>query len=81
MKIKKTHFTIFALLVAILAVALIGFAVWNQFIIPSLGNLSNLSLFLIVGLAFLAGVVSFFSPCGLALLPTVFSYNLSLIHI
>jgi len=76
MKIKKTYLTALALIVIVLAIALIGFAVWNQFIIPSLGNLSNLSLFLIVGLAFLAGVVSFFSPCGLALLPTVFSYNL-----
>ena len=76
MKIKKTHLTALALVVIVLAVALIGFALWNKFIIPSLGNLSNFSLILIVGLAFLAGVVSFFSPCGLALLPTVFSYNL-----
>lgn len=76
MKIKKIHLTALALAIIVLAVALIGFSLWNQFIIPSLGNLSSLSLFLIVGLSFFAGVVSFFSPCGLALLPTVFSYNL-----
>ncbi len=76
MKVKKTYLIAVALIFIVLAVALSGFALWNNFIIPSLGNLSNLSLILIIGIAFLAGVVSFFSPCGLALLPTVFSYNL-----
>ncbi len=76
MKIKKTHLSVIVLIIIILFIALLGFRFWNSLIIPSLGKLSSFSLQLIIGLAFLAGALSIFSPCGLALLPTVFSYNL-----
>lgn len=80
MKIKKNYLLVLGLMALIVILAFIGFSIWNGQILARLGTLNNYSIYFILGFAFIAGLFSFFSPCGLALLPTFISYNMAMIN-
>lgn len=79
MRIKKGYLTLGLLLFGIIVIAIIGFSIWNNQIVSNIGKLNQFSFYLIIGFAFVAGVISFFSPCGLALLPAFLSYNMAMV--
>ena len=79
MRIKKGYLTLGLLLLGIVIVSIIGFSIWNNQIVSNIGKLSQFSFYLILGFAFFAGVISFFSPCGLALLPAFLSFNIAMV--
>ena len=79
MRIKKGYLTLGLLLLGIIIVAIIGFYIWNNQIISNIGKINQFSFYFILGFAFVAGVISFFSPCGLALLPAFLSYNMAMV--
>ncbi len=78
MRFKKSYLQLIALLLGLIVVAIIGFNIWNTQIIGNLAKINQFSLYLIITFSFFAGVVSFFSPCGLALLPAFISYNMAM---
>lgn len=78
MKVKKTSLKIISILAIIVIVALFGFNVWNNYVLVNVGNLRSFSFSLLIIFSFIAGVVTFFAPCGLALLPAYLSYFLGL---
>jgi|GEM_PF-6321887 len=78
MKIKKSHFKLALLFLGLIIVAVVGFSVWNTQILGNLGTLNQFSFYLIIAFAFFAGLISFFSPCGLALFPAFIGYNMAL---
>ena len=80
MEIKKTHLTLGLILLGLIFVAIFGFNLWNTQVISNLAKISQFSFYLILVFAFFAGIVSFFSPCGLALLPAFISYNMALVN-
>lgn len=77
MKVKKSHLKLAIIVAVLLIVASIGFQSWYSFVLSNVTKLSSFSLYFIILFSFVAGVASVFSPCGLALLPAVMSYNLS----
>ena len=79
MQIKKTHLILGLILLGLVFVAIYGFNLWNTQIVSNLAKISQFSFYLILVFAFFAGIVSFFSPCGLALLPAFISYNMALV--
>ena len=79
MRIKKGYLTLGVILLGVIIVAAIGFFIWNNQIVSNIGKISQFSFYLILGFAFIAGVISFFSPCGLALLPAFLSYNIAMV--
>ncbi|MCH7850362.1 MAG: cytochrome c biogenesis protein CcdA [Nanoarchaeota archaeon] len=79
MRIKKGYLVLSLILLGIIIVAASGFYIWNNQIVSNIGNLSQFSFYLILGFAFFAGIISFFSPCGLALLPAFLSYNMAMV--
>jgi len=64
---------IFGLLLAILA----GFTAFYAVVVPQLINISTLSLAAVVGFAALAGILSFFAPCSVAIFPSFMGYYMS----
>ena len=79
MKIRKDYLKLSLIILGLVIVATVGFNTWNNQIMPSLGSLEEFSIYLILGFAFFAGVISFFSPCGIALLPAFISYNMLMV--
>lgn len=72
MKVHKNtvYLSLAALILAV--AAFLGYRIWNEFVLASLHvQLPHFA----IGLAFLAGLISFFAPCGIALLPAFLSYN------
>ena len=80
MQIKKTHLILGLILLGLVFVAIYGFNLWNSQIVSNLAKISQFSFYLILAFAFFAGIVSFFSPCGLALSPVFISYNMALVN-
>ena len=80
MQIKKTYLILGLILLGFIFVAIFGFNLWNTQILSNLAKISQFSFYLILAFAFFAGIVSFFSPCGLALLPAFISYNMALVN-
>ncbi len=54
-----------------------GFLSWNA-VVSSIASINSFSLYLILSLAFIIGMLSFFSPCGLAIMPAFISYNMAM---
>lgn len=54
-----------------------GFLGFYTLIVPQLVTLSALSLSAVVGFSVLAGILSFFAPCSLAIFPSYMGYYLS----
>jgi len=63
--------------VGALALIAVGFFGFYTVIVPQLVNLSAFSLVAVVGFGVLAGVLSFFAPCSLAIFPSYMGYFLS----
>lgn len=61
----------------LLAVITAGFIGFYTLIVPQLVTLSALSLAAVVGFSVLAGILSFFAPCSLAIFPSYMGYYLS----
>ena len=79
MRIKRGYLTLGLILLGIIIVAIIGLSIWNNQIVSKIGSINQFSFYLILVFAFIAGVISFFSPCGLALLPAFLSYNMAMV--
>lgn len=79
MQIKKTYLILGLILLGLVFLAIFGFNLWNTQIVSNIAKISQFSFYLILAFAFFAGLVSFFSPCGLALLPAFISYNMALV--
>lgn len=77
MKISKVRLNLLLVVLSVIVVASAGLYWWYSFVLANLSTISSLSIPLILAFAFISGIISFFSPCGLALLPTVISYNLT----
>lgn len=80
MRVKKTHAALLGGLALLLVAAVVGNTAWNSLILPSVGSVETLPLLLVLGFGLVAGIVSFFAPCGLALLPAFLSYNLAAVN-
>jgi len=80
MEVKKTHLILGLILLGLVFVAIFGFNLWNTQIVSNIAKISQFSFYLILAFSFFAGIVSFFSPCGLALLPAFISYNMALVN-
>ena len=80
MQIKKTYLTLGLIVIGLIIIASVGFNLWNTQIISNIAKISQFSFYLILTFSFFAGIVSFFSPCGLALLPAFISYNMALVN-
>ncbi len=78
MRVKKTHAYIGGGLLAVLILAFLGNRLWNTVVMPSISS-STGSLLLTTGIALIGGLVTFFTPCGLAILPAFLSYNFAAI--
>lgn len=77
MKIRKGYLYIAIGLLLIAVLAWIGNSLWYSTILPQVGQADSLSLALIGLTAFGGGIITFFTPCGLAILPAFLSYNLA----
>ena len=68
---KNAHKYSLLVLVVLIFVTImtVGLKGWNAFVVPNLGKVSQFSLPLLLGFSFIAGAVSFFSPCAFALFP------------
>lgn len=65
-------------LIAVFALLLIlGTKLFYGFIVPEARAISQLSLFVVLGFAFLAGIAAFFSPCPFAVFPSYIAYYLN----
>lgn len=80
MRIRKDYFQLGLIALGLFVIAIAGFNIWNNQILGTLGKLNEYSLYLILGFSFIAGMISFFSPCGLALLPAFISYNMLMVN-
>lgn len=79
MRVKKSYLILILIALGLIIIASVGFNLWNTQIISNIAKISQFSFYLILAFAFFAGIVSFFSPCGLALLPAFISYNMVLV--
>lgn len=66
-----------AALAIFLLLVVVGTKVFYGFVVPQIEVVKQLSLPIILGFAFLAGLASFFSPCGFAAFPAYIAYFLS----
>ena len=75
---KKTTkvLTLIVVIVVFVALMFIGLKGWNNFVVPNINKLNEFSLPLLLVFSFLAGVVSFFSPCAFALFPGYIAFYL-----
>jgi len=80
MQVKKSYLILGLIVIGLIIVASIGFNLWNTQIVSNIAKINQFSFYLILVFAFFAGIVSFFSPCGLALLPAFLSYNMALVN-
>lgn len=76
-KIRKDRLILLLVALSILTVASAGLYLWYAFVFANISIVNSFSFPLIMAFAFIAGIVSFFSPCGVVLLPTLVSYNLA----
>lgn len=77
MEIKKTHAYIVSGIIIVAVLAYIGNRIWNTLIIPNIAGAQEASTLIIFAIALGGGLVTFFTPCGIALLPAFLSYNLA----
>lgn len=77
--VKKSRYALWitALLAVFVVVSLVGTKVFYGFVVPQIEVVKQFSLPIILGFAFLAGLASFFSPCGFAAFPAYIAYFLS----
>lgn len=77
---KKTkYYFLFAIfLVVLLIIFFIGFKIWTQFILLDILKIGTFSPFLFYLFAVLAGLISFFAPCAIGIIPAYAAYYLGL---
>jgi len=75
----KTTYILWAVAgIAIFAlITIVGFKVFYGFVVPQAQTVSQLSIFIVLGFAFIAGVAAFFSPCPFAVFPAYIAYYLN----
>ncbi|MFQ5800836.1 MAG: cytochrome c biogenesis CcdA family protein [Candidatus Hydrothermarchaeales archaeon] len=61
---------------ALALVAWAGLGTWSSYVLPNLARIGTFSQSTILVFAFLAGLISFFAPCALPLLPGYISFYL-----
>jgi len=77
---EKRNAVIFVLVLFVLlgTMVVVGYTQYFKIIIPSLAGINNLPLYITIIFGFLAGMLSFFAPCSIAILPSYISYYLGL---
>ena len=76
MERSKKVFLLGILVVTLILLIVAGLRGWNYFVVPNLGRIGQFSLPILLGFSFLAGVVTFFSPCAFALFPGYVAFYL-----
>ncbi|MFQ6066611.1 MAG: cytochrome c biogenesis CcdA family protein [bacterium] len=68
---KKSNEILLLGIVVVIFIVLMtaGLKGWNNLVAPNLGKIGQFSVPVLLGFSFLAGAVSFFSPCAFALFP------------
>lgn len=74
--IESNKILLVGIIIIFVALIITGLKGWNNLVVPNLGKLSQFSLSLLLGFSFLAGLVSFFSPCAFALFPGYIAFYL-----
>jgi len=79
MKGKLKNYLMFAMfLVLLIVIVFVGFKVWTQFILLNLFNIGAFPTSLFYLFAILAGLISFFAPCAIGIIPAYAAYYLEL---
>ncbi len=75
---KKNYLALAALFLIIALIAFAGFKTWTDVVLPNIFSVKSFPPSLFYSFALLAGLISFFAPCALGILPAYAAYYLEL---
>lgn len=73
---KETLILLIVLTCGLALVAWAGLGAWSSYVLPNLVRISTFSTGTVLVFAFFAGLISFFAPCAMPLLPAYISFYL-----